>query len=103
MNKTSKKQKNLVVEREPNDLSCTTYIFNNEDHTLGNALRVLLSSDENVEFVGYSIPHPSETKMNLRVQTTGDDTNKVLNLGLRNIQSICKMIKQEFMTAINKV
>ena len=66
-------------------------------------MRVLLSADEDVEFVGYSIPHPSETKMNLRVQTTGDDTNKVLNLGLRNIQSICKMIKQEFMTALNKV
>ena len=24
-----------------------------------------------VEFCGYSIPHPSETKMNLRIQTYG--------------------------------
>ena len=97
-----KHQKNLVVEREPNDLTCTTYIFNNEDHTLGNALRVLLSTDEDVEFVGYSIPHPSETKMNLRVQTTGEDTNKVLNLGLRNIQSICKTVKTHFLKALAK-
>jgi DNA-directed RNA polymerase I and III subunit RPAC2 len=49
---------------------------------LGNTLRVLLSSHPDVEFVGYSIPHPSETRMNLRIQTTGADTNQVLSEGL---------------------
>jgi DNA-directed RNA polymerase I and III subunit RPAC2 len=45
---------------------------------------MVLARDPNVEFVGYSIPHPSETKMNLRLQTTGADTNEVINEGLRN-------------------
>jgi DNA-directed RNA polymerase I and III subunit RPAC2 len=31
---------------------------------------VVLSPD--VEFCGYSIPHPSEAKMNLRIQTYGE-------------------------------
>lgn len=60
------------------------------DHTLGNSLRYVLSRkywifidifcfflsshdqrSAEVSFVGYSIPHPSEPKMNLRLQTRG--------------------------------
>ena len=50
-------------------------MFQNEDHTLGNVLRVILSGHSDVEFVGYSIPHPSDSKMNLRLQTLTQDTN----------------------------
>jgi DNA-directed RNA polymerase I and III subunit RPAC2 len=68
--------------------TAASFQFDEEDHTLGNALRYiimkklvyligmceknadfLLSPD--VEFCGYSIPHPSEDKMNLRIQTYG--------------------------------
>lgn len=42
-----------------------------EDHTLGNALRHVLMENKEVDFCGYSVPHPSEPKMNLRLQTTG--------------------------------
>ena len=48
-----------------------TFIFHEEDHTLGNALRYILASKNEVEFVGYSMPHPSEQKMILRLQTKG--------------------------------
>lgn len=61
--------------QEQNDPRCATYVFNNEDHTLGNMLRVVLSGHSDVEFVGYSIPHPSESVMNLRLQTLTKDTN----------------------------
>ncbi|CAN0209296.1 unnamed protein product, partial [Hapterophycus canaliculatus] len=40
-----------------------------EDHTLGNALRHVLMENKEVDFCGYSVPHPSEPKMNLRLQT----------------------------------
>lgn len=43
-----------------------------EDHTLGNALRHVLMQNKEVDFCGYSVPHPSEPKMNLRLQTTGN-------------------------------
>ena len=47
-----------------------TYIFTNEDHTLGNSLRSLLVLDKDVELAGYSIVHPSEKLMTIRVQST---------------------------------
>lgn len=42
-----------------------------EDHTLGNSLRYFINKNPDVEFCGYTIPHPSETKMNIRIQTWG--------------------------------
>jgi DNA-directed RNA polymerase I and III subunit RPAC2 len=42
-------------------------------------LRVVLSGHSDVDFVGYSIPHPSESVMNLRLQTLTKDTNEVLD------------------------
>ncbi|KAK0522153.1 RNA polymerase subunit AC19 [Tilletia horrida] len=50
------------------DLSAATFCLADEDHTLGNSLRYMLMKDENVEFCGYSLPHPSELKCHLRVQ-----------------------------------
>lgn len=49
-----------------------------EDHTLGNALRHVLMQNKEVDFCGYSVPHPSEPKMNLRLQTTGDLRGEVV-------------------------
>ena len=48
-----------IFKQEPNDMKCATYVFNNQDHTLGNLLRVVLNGNADVEFAGYSIPHPS--------------------------------------------
>jgi DNA-directed RNA polymerase subunit L len=46
-----------------------TVVLNGEDHTLGNSLRYVLSHQPGVDFVGYSVPHPSENKIHLRIQT----------------------------------
>jgi DNA-directed RNA polymerase I and III subunit RPAC2 len=61
---------------------------------------MVLARDPNVEFVGYSIPHPSETKMNLRLQTTGADTNEVINEGLRNLEIVSRIIRKKFSKAL---
>ncbi|TIC12896.1 hypothetical protein E3Q01_01333, partial [Wallemia mellicola] len=50
------------------DLSTATFCLFNEDHTIGNTLRYILMKNGNVEFCGYSIPHPSEPKVHLRIQ-----------------------------------
>lgn len=60
-----------------------------EDHTLGNALREQISNkyvtgirnfistnlnvSPHVELCAYSIPHPSENKIHIRIQTDGTD------------------------------
>lgn len=63
----------------------------NEDHTLGNSLRSMLMRNKDVVFAGYSIPHPSEPKMNLRVQTVpGTDARDVV---VDTMQGMLDMVK----------
>jgi DNA-directed RNA polymerase II subunit RPB11 len=38
--------------------SSSLFIFNKEDHTLGNLLRSRLLQSEHVTFAGYRVPHP---------------------------------------------
>jgi DNA-directed RNA polymerase II subunit RPB11 len=51
-----------------------TFTMLQEDHTIGNLLRMQLHADKHVLFAGYRIPHPLETRMLVRVQTTGVKT-----------------------------
>jgi len=48
-----------------------TYTVEREDHTLGNLVRMQLFRDPSVLFSGYRIPHPLESRMLIKVQTTG--------------------------------
>jgi DNA-directed RNA polymerase I and III subunit RPAC2 len=47
-----------------------TFAIGNEDHTIGNSLRHVLLQNANVDFAGYSVPHPSEPVVHIRVQTS---------------------------------
>ncbi|TYI36198.1 hypothetical protein ES332_A03G125600v1 [Gossypium tomentosum] len=53
------------------DNSAATFSLTDEDHTIANAVRFTLNQDPRVTFCGYSIPHPSKARVNIRVQTTG--------------------------------
>ncbi|CAM9654106.1 unnamed protein product, partial [Phaeothamnion confervicola] len=66
--KTKPADVKFAIQPGSNDRSAT-FIFGDEDHTLGNALRHVLMQRKETEFCGYSVPHPSEPKMNLRLQT----------------------------------
>ncbi|RHN82082.1 putative DNA-directed RNA polymerase, RBP11-like dimerization domain-containing protein [Medicago truncatula] len=44
------------------DLSKST--FSLMDHTFANSVRFTLNQDPRVTFCGYSIPHPSENRVN---------------------------------------
>ncbi|KIW96844.1 uncharacterized protein Z519_02235 [Cladophialophora bantiana CBS 173.52] len=73
-----------------------------EDHTLGNALRYFVNKNPDVEFCGYTIPHPSETKMNIRIQTWEDtETTAVdaLRKGLLDMIDACEVISKKFSQA----
>ena len=49
--------------------SSRTFCIGDEDHTMGNALRHILMQNSQVGFAGYSVPHPSEPVVQIRVQT----------------------------------
>ena len=72
--KSKTAEEKLVIDQNEKDKTCATYTFYDEDHTLGNTIRYLLVKRKDVEFCGYTIPHPSENKMNLRLQTICKDT-----------------------------
>ena len=73
----------------------STFVFGDEDHTLGNALRHCLQQrTADVEFCGYSVPHPTEPYMHLRLQTRGGRAAKaVLGDGLRDLAAMCTAVK----------
>jgi DNA-directed RNA polymerase I and III subunit RPAC2 len=52
-----------------------TFAIGDEDHTLGNCLRHVLIQNQKIAFAGYSVPHPSEPVVHLRVQTAKGSAN----------------------------
>ena len=79
----------LKIVGEADDEAARTYVFRGEDHTLGNALRHVLMRQKDVEFCGYSVPHPSEPFVHVRLQTTGAPARAVLDDGLKQLGGIC--------------
>eukprot|EP00928_Gymnodinium_smaydae_P075622 TRINITY_DN58633_c0_g1_i1.p2 TRINITY_DN58633_c0_g1~~TRINITY_DN58633_c0_g1_i1.p2 ORF type:complete len:132 (+),score=45.92 TRINITY_DN58633_c0_g1_i1:48-398(+) len=85
------------------DASNATYQFKGEDHTLGNALRYMLMKDPNVEFAGYTVPHPSEPYMNVRVQAhEGTTADGAVETALDNLISVCNHVSKTYKKAAQK-
>ncbi|XP_048134651.1 DNA-directed RNA polymerases I and III subunit RPAC2 [Rhodamnia argentea] len=78
-----------------------TFSLAEEDHTLANALRFTLNQDPRVIFCGYSIPHPSEARVNIRVQTTGEPAREVLKDSCQDLMLMCQHIRGTFDKAVN--
>ncbi|CAI8592083.1 unnamed protein product [Vicia faba] len=83
------------------DLSKSTFCLVDEDHTFANSVRFTLNQDPRVTFSGYSIPHPSENRVNVRVQTTGDPASEVLKDGCQDLMLICQHVRSTFEKAVN--
>mmetsp|Transcript_51128 Transcript_51128/g.95788 ORF Transcript_51128/g.95788 Transcript_51128/m.95788 type:complete len:102 (+) Transcript_51128:90-395(+) len=83
------------------DSTNVTYQFTGEDHTLGNSLRYMLMKDPDVEFAGYTVPHPSEPQMNVRVQThPGTATDTTVERALDNISAVCDHVLKTYKEAV---
>ena len=90
----------IIPDKEEGNFNCT-YTFQNEDHTLGNILRYMLMKDSNTLFCGYSIPHPSEDIMNIRLQTKEKSTNEVMENAMNRIDEISDILSNKFQKALN--
>ncbi|XP_045617092.1 DNA-directed RNA polymerases I and III subunit RPAC2 isoform X2 [Procambarus clarkii] len=78
---------------------CRTFVITGEDHTLGNALKHFIIQNSAVEFCGYTVPHPMERKIHVRIQTKGTPAEQVLRQALSELkeqnEAIKKMIQDE--------
>ena len=90
----------IETKQKQGDRTCATYCFKNEDHTLGNLLRFILIKNPDTEFCGYSISHPSESDMNLRLQTTGKGTNRVMKKGFKALKKVVEITENKFAAAL---
>jgi len=90
----------IIQDKEEENNNCT-YTFQNEDHTLGNILRYTLMKDPNTLFCGYSIPHPSEDIMNIRLQTKEKNTNEVMENAMNRIDEISDILSNKFQKALD--
>ena len=50
------------------------FIINDEDHTFGNAVKMMLLRNPNVRFAAYRKPHPLENKIEIKIQTNKETT-----------------------------
>ncbi|KAG6048930.1 hypothetical protein E4U17_006973 [Claviceps sp. LM77 group G4] len=78
--------------------TAASFEFTDEGHTLGNALRYIIMKNPDVEFCAYTIAHPSEPKMNFRIQTYDGAAIDALKKGLRDLQDVCDVVADEFWT-----
>lgn len=91
----SEQQKITIV----GDASCgtfATFIINKEDHTLGNIMRSMLAQNPDVEFCGYTIPHPSKNEIHLRIQTYEKPVTEPFEKALKDLTDVCQYILEKF-------
>ncbi|CEP63097.1 DNA-directed RNA polymerase core subunit RPC19 LALA0_S07e02322g [Lachancea lanzarotensis] len=94
----------LLSSATSEDGKCASFQISEEDHTLGNALRYIIMKNPDVEFCGYSIPHPSENLLNLRIQTYGESTAvEVLHKGLQDLMDLCDAVEDKFTQRIREM
>ncbi|CAK7241040.1 MAG: RNA polymerase subunit AC19 [Sporothrix thermara] len=82
--------------------TAASFEFLEENHTMGNALRYIIMKNPNVEFCAYAIPHPSEAKMNIRIQTYEGTAIEALEKGLRDLQDLCDVVGEKYWDARNQ-
>ncbi|KAL4759931.1 DNA-directed RNA polymerase core subunit RPC19 [Aspergillus foveolatus] len=101
IDETLLEQKRIIVLPGATD-TAASFQFEGEGHTLGNALRFAIMKNPEVEFCGYTIPHPSESKMNIRIQTYETDSTtavEALEKGLDTLMDLCDVVTDKFTAA----
>lgn len=78
-----------VAGDENNGDGSRTFVFQDESHTLGNALKTIVSRYPDVDFCGYTIPHPTENKMHFRIQSKQSRAIDILKRGLEDLEKVC--------------
>ncbi|XP_018560856.1 probable DNA-directed RNA polymerases I and III subunit RPAC2 [Anoplophora glabripennis] len=73
-----------------------TFVFKDEGHTLGNALRCVISNYPDVQFCGYTVPHPAESKMHFRIQMHKGKAVDALKRGLEDLVNVCDNTLEKF-------
>jgi len=97
-----KEQENKVKCQKVEKLENTClFTIHDEDHTFGNAVKMMLLRNPDVRFVAYRKPHPLENKIEIKIQTNKNTTpHKAFREALKNlnddIDDCIKQFEEEF-------
>ncbi|XP_077558249.1 RNA polymerases I and III subunit AC2 l(2)37Cg [Haemaphysalis longicornis] len=91
-----------VIKSPDENEKCRTFLLDDQDHTLGNALRYIIMKNPQVKFCGYAIPHPSERKVHLRIETYDTPAVEALKKGLADLHSMCDHMLRVFESTVEK-
>uniref|UniRef100_A0A0K8R4V2 DNA-directed RNA polymerases I and III subunit RPAC2 n=2 Tax=Ixodes TaxID=6944 RepID=A0A0K8R4V2_IXORI len=97
----SRRSLKLIKSPEDNE-KCRTYLLDDQDHTLGNSLRYMIMKNPQVKFCGYAIPHPSERKVHLRIETRDITADEALKKGLQDLHQMSEHILKVFEKTVAK-
>jgi DNA-directed RNA polymerase I and III subunit RPAC2 len=82
----------------------STFCIGDEDHTLANSLRhVLLNDGDHVDFAGYSVPHPSEPVVQIRVQTVKGKNGAARKPAIAVLQEACTTLNNQCQHVIEEL
>ncbi|KAF8174099.1 RBP11-like subunits of RNA polymerase [Pholiota molesta] len=85
------------------DLSTATYQIHDESHTIGNSLRWMLMKNPKVEFCGYSVPHPSENVINIRIQMYDNASSlDTLIEALGELDKVCEAVEDSYLDSLRE-
>ncbi|EPQ52024.1 RBP11-like subunits of RNA polymerase [Gloeophyllum trabeum ATCC 11539] len=85
------------------DLSAATFQIHDESHTVGNALRWMVMKNPKVEFCGYSVPHPSENHIHVRIQMYDNlSALSALLEALANLDDLCAAIDDAYTVSLRR-
>lgn len=85
-----------------------SFIIRDEDHTLGNALRYVIMKNPAVDFCGYTIPHPSEPKINFRIQSKPNADGTIVpaidifRQGLNDLKEMCAIVLEKYQETVKE-
>lgn len=54
-----------------------------------------------VEFCGYTVPHPAEAKMHFRIQAKEGRAVDILRRGLKDLEKVCEHVELTFNNAMD--
>ncbi|KAH0806483.1 dna-directed rna polymerase i and iii 14 kda polypeptide [Histomonas meleagridis] len=85
------------ISLDDNSANSGTFVFEGERHTMGNAIRQTILPDPRVEFCAYSVPHPAQNRMRIRIQShEGENIVEILSDALDNFSRWCQNVEDQF-------
>ncbi|KAJ8871213.1 hypothetical protein PR048_027519 [Dryococelus australis] len=79
----------------------TTKLQNADFIVVETVFGVVLDSPE-VVLCGYTVPHPSQTDMHFRIQSTGPRAVDILRRGIEDLEKLCDHTLATFQVCINQ-